>query len=239
MSIKVMNMVFERYPVGGNEGMLALALADHAHDDGSRIWPSLDSLARKTKQSRSSVRRHLQRMVAIGWLVLVKQSDGRAGGTNEYCIAPGWIAGTMTLGEGVNLNPSPDATASPEHAVDKSQGEGVNLVGEGVIAMVGEGVTAVVPESSGTVRNRHYPLTPVVTGDCGKKPETEQPKARRHRPPWRWQDSFEGYRKRGEQLGVPYSQDCLGSAWTDDQLLAHQREYRQRVEAADARGGGP
>jgi hypothetical protein len=240
VSIKVMNLVFERYPVGGNEGMLALALADHAHDDGTRIWPSLDTLAKKTKQSRSSVRRHLKGMTDSGWLVLVRQSDGRAGGTNEYRIHPGWIAGTFALGEGVNLTPSPDAVPACDLPVDNSGGEGVNLVGEGITAVVGEGVTAVVPESSGTVRNSQYPLTPVGTGDVNKKPGTGQPKGRAGKPPWRWRESFDGYRKRGEQLGVPYSQQALGTAWTDDQLLAHQRDYRQQVDQADGHaGGGP
>ena len=37
MSVKVMTAVFERYPVGGGEMLLALALADHASDDGTRF----------------------------------------------------------------------------------------------------------------------------------------------------------------------------------------------------------
>ncbi len=38
-------MVFDRYPNGGGEMLLALALADHAHDDGTHIFPSIARLA--------------------------------------------------------------------------------------------------------------------------------------------------------------------------------------------------
>jgi biotin operon repressor len=202
VSIRVMNMVFERYPVGGNEGMLALALADHAHDDGTHIWPSLESLARKTKQSRSSVRRHIQGMVAGGWLLLIKQSDGRAGGTNEYRINPAWIAGQLEYREGVNLNPSP-VDSSVDKPGDNATGEGVNLEGEGVIAVVGEGVIAVVPESSGTVREPSIPpLPPVDTGGIDPKAEDRKPAGPKDRLRWRWADNRGGIEGRGEQLGL-------------------------------------
>ena len=51
MSVKVMTAVFERYPVGGGEMLLALALADHASDDGTRVYPSVKALAEKTRQA--------------------------------------------------------------------------------------------------------------------------------------------------------------------------------------------
>lgn len=203
MSIKVMNMVFERYPVGGNEGMLALALADHAHDDGTRIWPSLDSLAHKTKQSRSSVRRHLKVMQDCGWLELVNRTDGRAGGTNEYRINPEWIAGRMTIGEGVNLNPSPGA----DEAVDNLVEQGAICKGEGVTAVVGEGVTAVAPESSRTVSEPSTtPQPPVETGGRGqpnnRKSEQPPPPSSSERQRWRWTETRSGIEARGMDLGL-------------------------------------
>ncbi|MBH1529907.1 hypothetical protein I5T99_12670 [Stenotrophomonas maltophilia] len=45
MSARVTGMVFDRYPNGGGEMLLALALADHAHDDGTHIFPSIARLA--------------------------------------------------------------------------------------------------------------------------------------------------------------------------------------------------
>jgi len=44
-------MVFERYPGGGGELLLALALADNAHDDGTRIFPSVATLSKRISSS--------------------------------------------------------------------------------------------------------------------------------------------------------------------------------------------
>ncbi|WP_218644157.1 helix-turn-helix domain-containing protein, partial [Burkholderia pseudomallei] len=71
MSVKVMNAVFERYPEGGGEMILALALADHSHDDGTHIYPSVEKLAAKTRQSPRAVQYQLRRMQQSGWLILV------------------------------------------------------------------------------------------------------------------------------------------------------------------------
>ncbi|MFC6838585.1 helix-turn-helix domain-containing protein [Xanthomonas theicola] len=100
MSVKVTGMVFERYSVGGGEMLLALALADHAHDDGTHIFPSIARLAAKTRQSERSVQYQLRRMEASGWLILVNSgTGGRKGGyvdagrTREYRINPEWMKG--------------------------------------------------------------------------------------------------------------------------------------------------
>jgi hypothetical protein len=93
MSVEVMSMVFKRYPAGGGERLLALALADHAHDDGSRIFPSVALLAQKTVQSDRTVQYQLRKMERMGWLIRVSDSSGGRGNTTEYCINPEWIKG--------------------------------------------------------------------------------------------------------------------------------------------------
>ncbi|CAK0519572.1 gp60 [Burkholderia pseudomallei] len=93
MSVKVMNAVFERYPEGGGEMILALALADHSHDDGTHIYPSVDKLAAKTRQSPRAVQYQLRRMQQSGWLILVSESKGGRGNTREYRINSDWING--------------------------------------------------------------------------------------------------------------------------------------------------
>ena len=60
MSIKIMSMIFDRYTNGGGEMLLALAIADHAHDDGTNIFPSVKSLANKTRQSERTVQLLIQ-----------------------------------------------------------------------------------------------------------------------------------------------------------------------------------
>lgn len=93
MSVKVMNAVFERYPNGGGEMLLALALADHASDDGTRVYPSIKALAEKTRQSERSVQYQLRRMQESGWLILVNAGNGGRSMHSEYRISLDWIKG--------------------------------------------------------------------------------------------------------------------------------------------------
>ena len=96
MSGKVVGMVFDHYIGRGAELLLAVKLADNAHDDGTSIYPSVATLALQTRQSERSVQYQLKRMVEQGWLVLVKHASGggRAGGfgrPREYRIHKDWI----------------------------------------------------------------------------------------------------------------------------------------------------
>ncbi|VWC53724.1 gp60 [Burkholderia aenigmatica] len=95
MSVKVMTAVFERYPEGGGEMLLALALADHADDDGTHIFPSVSTMAAKTRQSERAVQYQLAKMQETGWLILVRPGrGGRKGGMPaEYRISTEWIKG--------------------------------------------------------------------------------------------------------------------------------------------------
>ena len=96
-----MTAVFERYPEGGGEMLLALALADHADDDGTHIFPSVDTMAKKTRQSRRAVQYHLEKMQKCGWLILVRAARGgrpekgstMGGKPAEYRISSEWIKG--------------------------------------------------------------------------------------------------------------------------------------------------
>jgi hypothetical protein len=93
MSVRVMAEVFARYPNGGSEMLLALALADHAHDDGTNIRPSVKRLATKTRQSERTVQYQLRRMEASGWLQLVANAAGGRNTPREYRINPDWLNG--------------------------------------------------------------------------------------------------------------------------------------------------
>ena len=93
MSVKVMSMVFDRYPEGGGEMLLALALADHASDDGKNVFPSIKALSEKTRQSERSVQYQLRKMELAGWLVLVNSGNGGRNQRREYVISPDWLKG--------------------------------------------------------------------------------------------------------------------------------------------------
>lgn len=93
MSVKVMTAVFDRYPNGGGEMLLALALADHASDDGTRVFPSVKMLSDKTRQSERTVQYQLRRMEEMGWLVVVGHGNGGRSMAREYRISLEWIKG--------------------------------------------------------------------------------------------------------------------------------------------------
>lgn len=241
MSVEVMSMVFKRYPAGGNERLLALAIADHARPDGTQVYPSVPLLAQMTCQSERTVQRAIHAMLAAGWLLLVRKSSGRRGDTNEYRISPEWLAGgepvappqipdrrTVKKSTGDRLTPVEPVIHRPA-PVDKlsTTGDTHGLSGD---TQGLSGDIAVSPNPSLPILT-HTPLPPVGTGGDGKTPEPEQPDTVDQKAGWRWRDSFEGVCRRGAKLGMPYSTTALGNAWTDDQLRAHQATYRRMVEA--------
>jgi hypothetical protein len=98
MSVKVMTKVFDRYPNGGGEMLLALALADHAHDDGTHIWPKVEDMAEKTRQSVRAVQYQLRHMEKAGWLILTNSGNGGRNQHREYRISPDWLNGAEIAG---------------------------------------------------------------------------------------------------------------------------------------------
>lgn len=93
MSVRLMAEVFDRYPNGGGEMLLALALADHASDDGTSVYPKVKALAKKTRQSERTVQYQLRAMQDAGWLILVGSGHGGRSMSTEYRISPLWIKG--------------------------------------------------------------------------------------------------------------------------------------------------
>lgn len=123
MSIKVMTAVFDRYPEGGGEMLLALALADHASDDGRNVFPSIPSLAEKTRQSERSVQYQLRKMEKSGWLILVNSGNGGRNQRREYVISLDWIKGAeiAPLEKGAT-DDTKGATTGQKGATDDTKG---------------------------------------------------------------------------------------------------------------------
>lgn len=63
---------------------VAIALADHAHDDGTKIWPSVRALAEKTELSERTVQYKLRELEAAGLIVLVEEGGHGPKDTREY-----------------------------------------------------------------------------------------------------------------------------------------------------------
>jgi len=134
--------VFDRYPGGGTELLLALAIADHAHDDGTHVFPSVKRLAEKTRQSERSVQYHLRTMEANAWLQLVAHESGGRGKAREYRISPDWIKGA-------------DFSQAQKGAV--SGVKGCSPAQERVQPSVEKGATAIAPEPPVTIKEPSEP----------------------------------------------------------------------------------
>jgi hypothetical protein len=93
MSVKVMAAVFDS-SLPPNEKFVLLAYADHASDDGKRVYPAVDTIAKKTSYSARTVQRITRQLEEAGFLI----PDGKGKkGTNRWRIP-------IDVG-GVNLSP--------------------------------------------------------------------------------------------------------------------------------------
>ena len=75
MSIRVMTHVWDCGQYNGSKLLLLLALADFAHDDGANVYPSVDTLAQKTRCDRRTVQRNLRQLEGEGAILLVRPGD--------------------------------------------------------------------------------------------------------------------------------------------------------------------
>lgn len=162
MSVKVMTMVFDRYPNGGGEMLTALALADHASDDGSKVFPSVASLAAKTRQSERTIQYQLRHMEQIGWLQLVSHEFGGRSKTREYRINPAWINGDQHFD--IDLN-SKGANSAPIEKGAIYDTKGCNPRQERVQSTTVKGAIAVAPESSVTIIEPSITVIPRVDAE--------------------------------------------------------------------------
>jgi hypothetical protein len=87
VSVRLMGAVFE-LEISASEKLVLLAMADHARDDGTGCYPSVETLARKTSQTRRGVQKIMRKLeVNRGLIEPSKVSRGRR--TTEYRIVLG------------------------------------------------------------------------------------------------------------------------------------------------------
>ena len=77
MSIKTMSRVWDHSAQKGSSLLLLLAIADHADDRGENAWPSVDTLARKTRMTPRQVQKLIRKLEASGELVVKRSRGGR------------------------------------------------------------------------------------------------------------------------------------------------------------------
>ena len=78
-----MNTVWRESKAGGTLLLLAIAIADHARDNGW-AWPGIDSLAKKTRMSVRSVTDLVAKLEDMGELMVDRNAGPR--GTNMYLL---------------------------------------------------------------------------------------------------------------------------------------------------------
>lgn len=84
MSLKVMAMCFDAQLKTPTRFAVAIALADHADDDGASIYPSIARIAEKAKVSRRTAQYTLRKLEEEGLIVVLSEGGTRGKDTREW-----------------------------------------------------------------------------------------------------------------------------------------------------------
>ena len=158
MSIRVMAMVWEQSLPPG-EKFLLLALADHARDDGSRCYPSVDRLRRKCSCSERTVQRLLRKLEREGLIVVVANRCGGRGKATEYRIQVEKLDTYPSVFQGKGDNATPFSES--EHAngdIDARKGD----------VPAAKGCQLLAPQPKATV-NKHQAHCRRQQSDCRQR----------------------------------------------------------------------
>ncbi len=229
MSAKMTGMVFDRYPAGGNEFSLALALADHAHDDGTHIFPYVETLAKKARQSVRSVQNHLASMKEAGWLITVNAGNGGRSRATEYRISPAWIKGADFAS--LKSEPKPQEKGA-DSAPKNNDAESARFEGEEKGANHdAKGATGDVKGASGNAKGCNR-LHPHITVKNQKINHQEPSPARKgsprfdalniELPEWLDRNDWEVWVTHRKEIGKPLKEQAV------KQQLESLAEYREQ-----------
>ncbi len=106
-------------PVGGNQKVILLGLANHAHPDGTESYPALDTLAGYAHCDRSTARRNVRKLLDGGWI----SEDGEGPrGTIKYSLS--MVALARNAGSGVDCVYCGCKADLLDHVVPRSRGGG-------------------------------------------------------------------------------------------------------------------
>jgi hypothetical protein len=109
-----MGAVFE-LEISASEKLVLLAMADHARDDGTGCYPSVETLARKTSQTRRGVQKIMRKLEENrGLIEPSKVSRGRR--TTEYRIILGNREQGSLLVSGGNREPGSSQPRTRKHS---------------------------------------------------------------------------------------------------------------------------
>lgn len=84
MSIRLMTLIWDSGAYSGGTLLVALALADFANDDGSRIFPHVETLAKKARLSVRATQNALESLREDAVLIPLANTAGGRGKSVEY-----------------------------------------------------------------------------------------------------------------------------------------------------------
>ena len=84
MSVRVMGNVWSSSQAKGSALLVLLAIADHCHDDGDGAYPSINTLAKKTRLTRRNVQLLLRKLEVLGELEVNRSAGPR--GVNVFRV---------------------------------------------------------------------------------------------------------------------------------------------------------
>lgn len=225
MSIKVMNWVWEHSTAKGSELLLLLAIADTADDGGRNAFPSISTLAGKTRMSRRTVQRLVVKLETDGHLVLRREGGRRSNSYEIVCENPP-EAPISPRSEPVDEPPTPSPAGdnlTPRQDVtgdNLTPLRGDNLTPQGCHSHVTPGVTQPChPNHHVTVLEPPPPAPPTVEhgGGGGEKDEPTDDDANRVLEElgadWR-------IGERSASRLRPALQSALASGWAAPDLVA-------------------
>ena len=154
MSIRVQTYVWQ-LELSPSEKLVALAMADHCHDDGGEARPSRATIAKKCGFSERQVIRHIQKLVSLGVIVLDRAATHYR--TNVYRFILPDDFGVVKSGAKAVTNPVDSADSgvtskvNPHDSGVTSEVRGVTSTVRGVTPEVSRGdmgVTLTIREPS-------------------------------------------------------------------------------------------
>lgn len=159
MSIQAMTWVWGLEGLDTSQTMVLLALADAANDDGFACWPSQETLARKSRMSVRSVKRHIATLRDAGLIDVEMQSSTRGRMANLYRLHVGAERFSALSRQRANLAPSNSASGEivdipAKGQIDPLRNDGSNEVPKGTPMTPTKG-TRVSPCNIGTVIKNH------------------------------------------------------------------------------------
>ena len=127
MSIRVQSLVWDSGLYSGGTLIILLALADWANDDGDRVFPSLETLARKARLSVRAAQLCLRRLQKDGVIQPLSESKGGRGKVTQYRInleRVQYLRGLAKAGgKGCKASAKPCKTVEQKGEVKSTKGE--------------------------------------------------------------------------------------------------------------------